>query len=158
MAAELQPLSTSDQNLTRFEILYAEGKCNHRLLFGHPLKTVEKDFIYGAITRKLAFFKPGDIFAIDLWERNQYGTKNWAVYVLQAAEAGEAATCVPQVSPAAKILLEARGKKKAKIALELISEIKERTDPSTLNPGRFLLTDFRLKALVSKPRTTRKMQ
>lgn len=151
----LEASQIEEQHLTQVETLYSEGHCNYRLLFGHPVKTVEKAFIYGQITKKVAFFKPGDIFALDLWERNEYWIKNWAVYVLQAIKPGQIATCVPQVKPAAKVLLEARGKSQAQLALKLLSEIERRTDPTTLCPTRFLLTDFRVKALSPKPRTRR---
>ncbi len=132
--------------LTEVETLYVEGKLNYRLLFGHPVKVVEKEFTYAERTRRAVYFCPGDIFAIDLWQRNDYGTSAWAVYVLQAAAPGEIAFPVPQVKPAVKVLLEAVGVERARQALQLIAEIEERTDPTTLPPSRFLLTDFRLKA------------
>ena len=136
----------SDAFLTRFEIRFEAGHCNHRLLFGRPLRIIETELIYDVRTRKIALFKPGDIFGIDLWEQNQYGTKYWAVYVLQAAAPGELALPIPQVYPAAKILLEARGKERSQRALKLLAEIEERTDLAGVLPNRFLLTDFRLKA------------
>ena len=149
MKTDFQP-SEKENNETGFtevEILYREGRLNYRLLFGHPVKVVEKEFIYGRITRKQAFFRPGDIFALDLWERNSYGTTGWAVYVLQAIAPGELdAVKIPQVKPAVKVLLEAHGKSRARRALEYLREIQNRTDPATLPPARFLLTDFRLKA------------
>lgn len=133
------------QYLTRFEILYQEKLINFRLLFGHPIKIEEPEFVHGCVTRKFVYFKPGDIFAIDLWQGNIYGTTSWAVFVLQACEPGEEAVKVPQVKPAAKILLEARGAEKSRQALKLLKEIEDQTDPSTLTPNRFLLTDFRMK-------------
>lgn len=50
------------------------------------------------------------------------------------------------MKPAAKVLLEAAGQKHAREAVRLLKEIEDRTDPTTLHPSRFLLTDFRLKA------------
>lgn len=153
MAAQLQtrePLESQEKHFTEVELLYSEGHCNYRLLFGHPQKTVHKEFVCGKVTRKKAFFTPGDIFALDLWEQNDYGTRNWAVYVLQAVGPGEEAVLVPQVKPAAKVLLEARGKERAQHALRLLAEIEQRTDPTLLPPARFLLTDFRLNAMTIK--------
>ncbi len=141
--------------LTRFEILYQEGELNFRLLFGHPIKIEEKEYIHGCVTRKYVYFKQGDIFAIDLWQGNIYGTTAWAVFVLQASEPGEEAVKVPQVKPAAKILLEARGAEKARQALKLLKEIEERADPSTLTPNRFLLTDFRIKHSTKRKQKTK---
>jgi len=97
------------------------------------------------MTKQLALFKPGDVFALDLWDCGEYGTKEWSVFVLQAVAPGDVANPVPQVSPAAKILLEARGITKAKQAIKELQEIQDRVDPTTLPAARFLLTDFRLK-------------
>jgi hypothetical protein len=143
-------LPAQNECLTQASLVFIEGKLNYRLLFGHPLKIVDKEFEYGRTTRRIAYFRPGDIFALDIWERNEYGTTLWAVYVLQAAAPGEIALPVPQVKPAAKILLEACGKEKAQRALKLLEEIQERIDPTTLPPNRYLLTDFRLKACLAK--------
>jgi hypothetical protein len=135
-----------DHALTRVELIYEEGVRNYRLLFGKPVRIVNKEMIFGVRTKKMVFFKPGDIFALDLWERCEYGTKSWAVYVLQAATVGEIAYPVPQVFPAAKILLEACGKSRAQKAIRELREIQDRVDPTTLPAARFLLTDFRIKA------------
>lgn len=139
--------------LTQVEVHYIEGQKNYRILFGKPVKVETKEYGFREITRKLVYFRPGDIFALDLWERNQYGTSNWSVYVLQAAYPGESAFTVPQVKPAVKILLEAVGPHRAKAALKALKEIEERTDPTQLAPARYLLTDFRLKD--TKPRSKR---
>jgi hypothetical protein len=141
---------TEDNHLTQVEALYEEARLNYRLLFGRPIKWVEKEFCYGKLTRRVAYFRPGQIFALDLWERNQYGTTAWAVYVLQAAGPTELAVKVPQVTPAAKVLLEAIGAARAKEALRLLREIESRTDPTSVSPNRFLLTDFRLKCFSQK--------
>ncbi|MBN8548237.1 MAG: DUF2840 domain-containing protein [Deltaproteobacteria bacterium] len=140
-----RPLSIA-QPVTRVEELYLEGQKNFRLLFGKPIKSETTEFKYQDITRRVHYFKPGDIFAIDLWERNEYGTTSWSVFVLQAALPGEFAVRIPQVKPAAKVLLEAAGQKHAREAVRLLKEIEDRTDPTKLHPSRFLLTDFRLKA------------
>ena len=141
-----QSQTPPDRFLTQFETLYVEGELNYRLLFGRPLKVIEKEFTYGRRSRKVAYFRPGDVFAVDLWRRNAYGTSEWAVYVLQAAAPRETALPIPQVKPAAKVLLEAVGKERARKALNLLKEIQARTDPALLPPNRFLLTDFRLKS------------
>jgi hypothetical protein len=138
--------SSTETCFTEVETLYIEGQLNFRLIFGHPAKVVENEFTYGQRTRETAYFRPGDIFAIDLWRKNEFGTTAWAVYVLQAAAPGETAYPVPQVKPAAKVLLEAVGVERARQALALLREIEERTDPTTLPANRYLLTDFRLKA------------
>lgn len=131
--------------LTQVELVYEQGVRNYRLLFGRPFKVITQERTYGRMTKQLALFKPGDVFALDLWDCGEYGTKEWSVFVLQAVAPGEVANPVPQVSPAAKILLEARGITKAKQAIRELQEIQNRVDPTTLPAARFLLTDFRLK-------------
>ena len=139
--------------LTQVELVYEQGVRNYRLLFGRPFKVITQERTYGRMTKQLALFKPGDVFALDLWDCGEYGTKEWSVFVLQAVAPGDVANPVPQVSPAAKILLEARGITKAKQAIKELQEIQDRVDPTTLPAGRFLLTDFRLKAKGESPRT-----
>lgn len=131
--------------LTQVELVYEQGVRNYRLLFGRPFKVITQERTYGRMTKQLALFKPGDVFALDLWDCGEYGTKEWSVFVLQAVAPGDVANPVPQVSPAAKILLEARGITKAKQAIKELQEIQDRVDPTTLPAARFLLTDFRLK-------------
>lgn len=131
--------------LTQVELVYEQGVRNYRLLFGRPFKVITQERTYGRMTKQLALFKPGDVFALDLWDCGEYGTKEWSVFVLQAVAPGDVANPVPQVSPAAKILLEARGITKAKQAIRELQEIQNRVDPTTLPAARFLLTDFRLK-------------
>jgi hypothetical protein len=126
----------------------ATGSCprqyNYRILFGKPRKIAIQNI--GQDESSWAFFSAGQIFALDLWRCNRYGTIEWAVYVLQSARPGEVIVPVPQVTPGAKVLLEAHGKKQAQAALKELAEIQARIDPTTLPAARFLLTDFRLKA------------
>ena len=145
--ASITTIQNTNQFLTRFESLFEADHCNHRLLFGRPVRIIEREFVDKVRTRKSIYFKPGDIFGIDLWSQTKYGTSYWAVYVIQAAAPGELALPVPQVAPGAKILLEARGRERAKRALKMLAEIEERADPAGLPPNRYLLTDFRLKAM-----------
>ena len=129
--------------LTLVEAAYCEGKFNYRVLFGTPeMIKVQKQRDY---ERVYNYFAPGQIFALDLWRCNDYGTTEWAVYVLQAARPREIIVPVPQVTPGAKVLLEAHGKSQAQAALKELAEIQNRVDPTTLPAGRYLLTDFRLK-------------
>lgn len=135
-----------NEQLTQVEELYLEGEKNYRLLFGNPIRSETVELKFKKVTRKIHYFRAGDIFAVDLWDRNSYGTTKWSVYVIQAAYPGEIAIPIPQVSPAARVLLVAEGQKYARVAVRLLKEIENRTDPTRLPPARFLLTDFRMKA------------
>jgi hypothetical protein len=133
-----------DTELTKVETASCPSQYNYRILFGKPQKIAIHNT--GETDAACAYFNPGQIFALDLWRCNEYGTIEWAVYVLQAARPGEIIVRVPQVTPGAKVLLEAHGKHRAQAALRELDELQKRIDPTTLPPGRFLLTDFRLKA------------
>ena len=95
--------------LTQVELVYEQGVRNYRLLFGKPFKVITQERTYGRLTKQIALFKPGDVFALDLWDRGPYGTKGWSVFVLQAVWPGEVADPVPQVSPAASMSENYRG-------------------------------------------------
>ena len=58
--------------------------------FGNPIRSETFELQYKKITRKVHYFRAGDIFAIDLWDRNEYGTTKWSVYVIQALYLGDA--------------------------------------------------------------------
>lgn len=138
--------------LTLVESAFCAGKFNYRVLFGTPKMIKSQD--RQDYKRVYHYFAPGQIFALDLWRCNEYGTTEWEVYILQAARPQEIIVPVPQVSPGAKVLLEAHGKRQAQAALKELAEIQKRVDPSTLPAGRYLLTDFRLKADTRNRRQT----
>lgn len=138
---------SNEKYLTRVELDYRQGVRNYRLLFGHPEYIVSKDHRY-KVTNQLAFFKPGEIFGLDLWECNDFGTTRWSVYILQAAAPGDTVMRVPQVFPGAIVLLEAYGVERAKAVLAWLSNIELGSDPATLKPEQFLAADFRLKAAI----------
>ena len=136
-----------DTYLTRVELDYRQGVRNHRLLFGHPLDIVGKEFHFG-VTNQVALFATGAVFGLDLWECNDYGTTRWAFYVLQAAPPGKTVMHVPQVTPGAIVLLEAQGVTRAKAALRWLADVEKTTDPATLGVDTFVAADFRLKAAI----------
>ena len=103
-----------NEQLTQVEELYLEGRKNYRLLFGNPIRSETVKLKFKKITRKVHYFRAGDIFAVDLWDRNGYDTTKWSVYVIQAACLGEFSMPVAQVSPAPRVLLVAEGQKYAR--------------------------------------------
>lgn len=145
---------TADNNETiPFTIVqtFAEtALADYHLIFGKP----KNKRIYSSAQREytLHSFTPGSLFALDLRKKSSYGITDWVVYVLQAARPGETIVPVPQVSPGAKVLLEAHGKTQALAALQELEELQKLVDPTTLPAGRFLLTDFRLKANTRYPK------
>jgi hypothetical protein len=99
-------------NLTLLILKYEKDRRRHDLLFGDPVSFREE---CGSVERH-AFFAPGQLFGIEVWEANDYGTISWTIYVLRAVAPGETATPLRQVNPGAEILLSVRGKKKIRRA------------------------------------------
>jgi len=131
---------------TTVEASYIQDRRNFRLFFGEPIKAIEHSYGYNSHTRKSFYFEPGQIFGIDLWEKNQFGTVYWQVYVLQALSPGELGQAVPTVIPAAEVLLNAIGRERAARALKAISEIQNSTPLYLVPKNRWLTLDFNLKA------------
>lgn len=144
----------SSEYLTQVELDYRKGVRNYRLLFGHPVDVVNRAFHYG-VTNQIALFRPGALFGLDLWECNEYGTTHWLFYVLQAAAPGQIVTHVPQVTPGALVLLEARGVARAKAALQWLAEVEKSGDPALRNADYFLAASLRLTAALPKRKQRR---
>lgn len=122
---------------TRAITIFEEGKRNFRLLFGVPLKVDTIELQHGT-TKQHAYFKPGAVFALDLWDRNDYGTKEWRVYVLRAVWPGEVASRVPQVEPGAEVLLFGKGKNKVQKIMRWFKDVEKAGEIlSELHPDRF---------------------
>lgn len=88
---------------------FAKDRINRRSILGNPV--YEGPWTTGAdgIRRRLLRFAPGTRFAIDYWERNDYGTTRWRVVVCAAITAGEEGTILPAVRPAALVLADVQG-------------------------------------------------
>ncbi len=67
---------------------YREGRRNHRVLFGTPLRTDTLDRTEGYTTQVWSFAR-GARFALDLWVCNAYGTIQWRCFVCEAIGPGD---------------------------------------------------------------------
>jgi len=94
------------------------GWARHRLRFGRP-----RQIITLTPLRKLAVFGPGELFGYIRWQANYYGTQDWRVYVVRAAESGSI-TRMPGILPGGEVLFSVRGKTRAKRALDIIDELE----------------------------------
>ena len=99
----------SINHLTAVYLEYAHKIRNYRLLFGNPIFTKTEKFFYNKIHQEVSYFKPGEIFCLDLFNRNEYGSTYWSLYVLRSLQPGVKGEVVPRVSPAVQVLIEAKG-------------------------------------------------
>lgn len=139
-------MTVTPEYLTAVSLSFCEGQRNYRLLFGHPIKTVIDSHRFGE-THETAYFRPGDIFAVDLWDRNKYGTRRWRILILQAGNVAETVERVPQVTPGARKLLETHGTFRCKLLLQWLRLVEAEGDPSARPTEFYIVRDHILKGL-----------
>ncbi|CAE6868812.1 hypothetical protein CFBP6600_44900 (plasmid) [Xanthomonas arboricola pv. corylina] len=83
---------------------FAKGWTNRRILAGKPRQVGRWVIGEDGTRRRLLSFAPGDRFALDVWEQNDYGTTRWRVVLCEALPAGQAGESVPAVRPDVAIL------------------------------------------------------
>ncbi|MBO9740855.1 DUF2840 domain-containing protein [Xanthomonas axonopodis pv. begoniae] len=88
---------------------FAKGWTNRRILAGKPRQVGRWVIGEDGTRRRLLSFAPGDRFALDLWEQNDYGTTRWRVVLCEALPAGQAGESVPAVRPDVAILADITG-------------------------------------------------
>ncbi len=137
-------MTGSPEHLTAVSLHFLEGQRNYRLLFGHPVKTSTESHRYGE-THETAFFRPGAIFAVDLWDRNKYGTRRWRILILKAGNAGETVDRVQQVFPGAHKLLDTHGTVRCKLLLQWLRMVEAAGDPSDRPAEFYIARDHMLK-------------
>ena len=103
---------------TLVQIHFVRGRINHRLRFGEPLSVTKLDKY-----RSLATFSQGSIFGYIRWSANEYGTRDWRVYVLKAQSTGFISE-IAGVTPAVKILASAQGKPAVKRCLAALDALE----------------------------------
>lgn len=101
------------RKLTRLIVMQQEYKKRHQLIFGAPVLTRE---IGGPYCERHHFFEPGQLFGLELWEANEYGTVRWLLLVLKALVPGERGSLLPPLAPGAEVLLAAHGRKQVRRA------------------------------------------
>jgi hypothetical protein len=127
------------------------GRCNDRLLFGHP-KSSRILLAREEYTAKLHAFTAGARFALDLWSRNAIGTVRWRCFVCESVGPGEQAERVPFVSPAARVLLSTKGAAQSRVFLAWFRGLEgQGINPLTCPADVFLAAHFRLHG--SRPET-----
>ena len=130
-------------NLTRLILKYEKNRRRHELLFGDPVSFREE---CGLVERH-AYFAPEQVFGIEVWEADDYGTIFWTLYILRAVAPGEVGTPLPQVSPGAEILLSVRGKKKIRRAHAWLRSLAATARSlSAIDPDYYRASHYRFQA------------
>lgn len=101
---------------------YAPGRTNRRILTG--IADQEGPWTVGSdgIRRRLLRFAPGGRFALDYWERNEYGTTRWRVAICEAQVAGTAVTPMPAIRPGVALLVDVQGAARVRAFLAWLAE------------------------------------
>jgi hypothetical protein len=132
------------RNLTRLVVMHQKNKKRHQLVFGYPVLNRE---IGGPYCERHLFFEPGQLFGLEIWEANDYGTVRWLLLVLRAAAPGEQMALLPQLAPGAEILVAAHGRDKVRRARAWLSELADcGADPVSLPPDYYRASHFKFKA------------
>lgn len=141
-------VASDRQNLTCVAETSQENLFNYQLLFGNPTQKTPVMQTFGKRSSR-AYFAPGSIFCLDLWHANRAGrTLRWKTYVLQAGAPGDVLTRVPQVTPGALVLMEAKGARRCKFLLKWLAALAERCDPATLPADYFVGRDLWMQGLI----------
>ena len=130
--------------LTAVQLHYESGRRNYRLLFGKAERTNVQEHRHG-LTLETAYFAPGSIFALDLWDTNDYGTIQWEVFILEALAPDDhpsdstVIATVPQVNRPVAVLLHTKGAKRCRAALHWLRLVEAAGDP-TARPRAYYQT------------------
>lgn len=125
---------------TLVEIVFYPQRINHRLRFGAPIETAVIDR-----RRSLAFFAPGACFAYVRWRANEYGTQQWAIYIVRAGAPGERLQRVAGLRPGGDLLGVFVGAAAAKRFLQHADALEARgVDLADLSPAFWRQAQMRL--------------
>ena len=135
--------------LTAIESLYIEGKCNHRIIDGVP-ERVETIRSKEGVAQKISKFSQNKIVAYERWERNQFGTINWEIFVFKTSIPGKMIQSIQGVRPGAELFIYAKGKSKVKELFKVLDELQVKDIKiSSLSEGVLRTINNRLHANVS---------
>lgn len=130
---------------TRVEVAFYPEYLNNWLRFGDPVHGFDLDR-----RRSLAIFKPGQIFGYIRWSANEYGTQEWLLIIVKAAEPLHRISCFPGIQPGGHILLTTSGNVKVKRVLAQIDLLKnDGFDPSKVSPNFY--RQLHNRTMINRP-------
>ena len=112
-------IDAHDDDLTRVELTWVEGRTEYWIRFGHEAGTQLLDR-----NRRIVSFGPGAVFAFVRWAANDHGTIISRLDILRAVAPGESYQTLPFARPGGEILLKIEGWPKVEDVLRHIDAIE----------------------------------
>ena len=112
-------IDAHDDDLTRVELTWVEGRTEYWIRFGHEAGTQLLDR-----SRRVVSFRPGAVFAFVRWAANDHGTIISRLDILRAVAPGESYQTLPFARPGGEILLKIEGWPKVEAVLHLVDAIE----------------------------------
>ena len=135
-------IDAHDDDLTRVELTWVEGRTEYWIRFGHEAGTQLLDR-----NRRIVSFGPGAVFAFVRWAANDHGTIISRLDILRAVAPGESYQTLPFVRPGGDILLKIEGWLKVEQVLRHIDAIQAiGIDPEDVSPDHWRHVHNRLTA------------
>lgn len=130
---------------TRVEVAFYPEHLNNWLRFGIPVYDLNLDR-----RRSLAIYKPGQIFGYIRWSANEYGTQEWLLVIVKAAELLHRINCFPGIQPGGQMLLATSGNVKVKHILSQIDLLENNGfDPSKVSPNFY--RQLHNRTMINRP-------
>ena len=118
---------------TLVEIVFLPEWLNRWLRFGEPDRACDLDR-----RRSIALFGPGRLFGYVRWRANEYGTREWRLFVVRTVEPGRPMSRIEGVHPGGEILLSAAGAARVKRALAAVDAVEAAGfDPAQISPDHY---------------------
>lgn len=128
--------------LTRVHLHYGRDNFNYYIRFGIPKY---RDDYTGR--EAYEYYSCGAVFGYIRWETNEYGTKNWRLFVLRGGDPSIAVCHIPGITPGAEVLLDVSGKTRVHRLFEAIDLIElDGIELSDVAPWYWIQTNARLKS------------
>ena len=112
-------IDAHDDDLTRVELTWVEGRTEYWIRFGHEAGTQILDR-----NRRVVSFGPGSVFAFVRWAANDHGTIISRLDILRAVAPGESYQTLPFVRPGGEILLKIEGWPKVEEVLRHVDAVE----------------------------------
>ena len=107
------------ERLTRVAVHFLPEFLNDSLRFGDARQTAYLDR-----RRAFRYFAPGQVFAYIRWEANEYGTRDWRIFVARAGDAALPLDRIPGITPGGELLLHLKGGDRVKKVLAAIDAVE----------------------------------
>ena len=141
-------IDAHDDDLTRVELTWVEGRTEYWIRFGQEAGTRILDG-----SRRVVSFRPGAVFAFVRWAANDHGTIISRLDILRAVAPGQSYQTLPFVRPGGEILLRISGWPKVERVLQAIDAIERLgIDPAAVSPDHWRHVQNRMTA-GQEPRT-----